>query len=362
MSEKTTAYIALGSNLGDREQFIKSALRLLAEDGEITVVRASDISETTALAQSGQSKYLNAVAELETTLSAQNLYSALAEIEVRLGRERNGRWSPRTIDLDLLLFGQEVVKLPHLAVPHCQMHLRSFVLSGLCQLNPTLVHPVLKEPIHELARRLNGTDFMPESHRPQLISVAGIIGVGKTTLALSLADALDCEILLEPYDTNPYLADVYAGKKDLALNSQLYFLTARSQQLDSRALAPGQIVVSDYVFDQDAIYARRLLDTYQFDLYEKIHSPVAAGVSKPVLVLYMQDSAEKCVDRIRKRNRPYERSIGPHFLESLNSEYEQLFADWKTCPVIRLPVSDFDCTCDRHIEQLVNQIRCYVIV
>ena len=84
--------------------------------------------------------------------------------------------------MDILLFGEEIINSPDLTVPHPQMHLRSFVLKGLCQFDADLLHPVIKEPMKELANRLNNTDFVLNPKLPQLVGIAGIIGVGKTTL------------------------------------------------------------------------------------------------------------------------------------------------------------------------------------
>ena len=358
----TVAYIGLGSNLGNRHDHIRDALKMLAENKHIDVARVSDLIETTALAQTNQPKYLNAVAEIETTLSAQDLYKTLADIETGLGRVRDEKWSPRTIDLDLLLFGREVISTPDLTVPHPQMHLRSFVLQGLCQLNGDFQHPVLKESVSELANRLSGCDFAPDPNLPQLASVAGIIGVGKTTLAEKLAKLLECRLLLEAYDTNPFMPDVYAGKKELALDSQLYFLTTRFEQMNRNTLSPGQIAVSDYIFEKELIYARRLLNAQQLALYDKIYQPSAVKVVAPVLVIYMQDSVDKCLERIHKRNRPYEQEIELQFLEGLDCDYHQLFADWKICPVIHISMSQFNCRPDRNIEHLANQVKSYVAV
>jgi deoxyadenosine/deoxycytidine kinase len=235
------------------------------------------------------------------------------------------------------------------------------VLKGLCQLNPELLHPVINESMTELAARLNGGDYVFNSDQPRLVSVAGIIGVGKTTLTKKLSSSLGCKILLEPYDTNPFMPDVYAGKKELALDSQLYFLTSRTSQLNHNTLAPRQIAVSDYIFDKELIYARCLLNAQQLALYEKIYQPSAVKVAAPMLVIYMQDSAQKCLERIHRRNRPYEQEIELQFLEALDSDYQQLFADWKTCPVIRKQMSQFDCTQDADIEHLANQVKSYVI-
>jgi len=242
------------------------------------------------------------------------------------------------------------------------MHLRSFVLKGLCQFDSELPHPVIKEAMSELAARLGGADFVPNANLPQLVSIAGVIGVGKTTLTKKLSNSLGCRLILESYDTNPFMPDVYAGKKELALDSQLYFLTSRIQQLNRITLTQGQTAISDYIFDKELIYAKRLLNAQQLDLYQKICQPFAVEVAAPVLVIYLQDLAEKCLERIHKRNRPYEQKIKLQFLEALIADYEQLFTNWKLCPIIRISMSKFDYTEDKDINHLANQIKCYVAV
>ena len=177
MAKLTTAYIGLGSNLGDRQDSIKLALKMLAEAKDIEVPRTSELTETEPLGRANQPDYLNAVAEIKTALSAEDLHKKLADIETSLGRAREEKWSPRTIDLDLLLFGQEIINSANLTVPHREMHLRSFVLKGLCQLDADLLHPVIKESMNELAARLGGADFTLNPDLPQLVSVAVIIGV-----------------------------------------------------------------------------------------------------------------------------------------------------------------------------------------
>ena len=355
----TTAYIGLGSNLGDRKACIEKALEMLAAAAGVEVSAVSNIIETTPLAGAGQPDYLNAVAEIKTALSAKDLHKKMVEIEAALGRAGKEKWAPRTIDLDLLLYGCEVINSPDLTVPHQQMHLRSFVLKGLCQLNDGLLHPVIKEPVSELADRLGEIDFTLDANRPQLVSIAGVIGVGKTTLTKKLSKLLGCKKLLEPYDTNPFMPQVYAGKKEMALDSQLFFLTHRTEQLNHNHLPVGQITISDYVFNKELIYARRLLDAEQLALYERIYPPFASAITSPVLVIYLQDSVENCLVRIRQRNRPYEQQIGPEFLQDLSSDYEQLFNGWKTSPVIRISMSEF---CDRPEQRLANQLRSYVAV
>ncbi len=362
MGKITTAYIGLGSNLGSREESIKSALTMLAEADNTTVTRVSKLIETAPLGDAGQPEYLNGVAEVKTSLSAAALHKMLIDIETSLDRVRGKKWAPRIIDLDLLLFGGEIINSPHLTVPHPQMHLRSFVLNGLCELNGEMLHPLLKESMNKLAIRLGGGSFMLNSALPQLVSVAGIIGVGKTTLTKKLSNLLDCKLILEPYDANPFLPDVYAGKKELALDSQLFFLTGRIEQLNHNTLSAGHIAVSDYIFYKELIYADLTLTAEQLKLYKRIYQPLASKITEPVLVIYLQDSPQNCLERIHRRNRPYEQKIKPQFLEALSRGYDRLFADWKASPLIMLSISDFNYMDDANVERLANQIKSYVAV
>jgi 2-amino-4-hydroxy-6-hydroxymethyldihydropteridine diphosphokinase len=356
----TVAYIGLGSNLGDRQEQIKTALKKLSESEQIEVVRVSEVIETPPLTADNQPKYLNVVAEIKTTLSAEDLHKKTAEIEVSLGRVRQIKWAPRTIDLDLLLYGEKTINRANLTVPHPQMHLRSFVLNGLRELNGGLVHPVLEESIDELAARLNGADFVINGDLPQLVSIAGIIGVGKTTLTERLSKLLGCKTVFEAYDRNPFMPQVYAGKNEMALDSQLYFLTSRVAQLHKHSLTAGETIIADYVFDKELIYARSLLRDEQLELYEQIRKQITADVAAPVLVIYLTDSVENCLERIHKRNRPYEQKIKPQFLEALGRGYEELFTDWKSCPIIRKQMSEFDSDKNADVEHLAKQIKSYV--
>lgn len=275
-----------------------------------------------------------------------------------MGRKHLDHWGPRLIDLDLLLYGQAVIDEPDLKVPHSQMHLRSFVLDGLCQLAPDCVHPLLDETALELSKRLNRQDFFLNPNRPQLVSIAGNIGVGKTTLAQHLADRLGGVFIAENYSDNPYLADVYAGRRDLALDSELFFLSSGASQLQKTHLSPGGVYISDYVFDKAMIYASSWLNDEQMHEYRRYHDSVADGVAPPVLAIYLNDSLEHCLERIHNRNRPYEQRIEKSFLEHLQTGYESLYRDFAGCPVIRM-TSD-RCFTPEQIDRVASQVRFYV--
>ena len=132
----TRAYVGLGANLGEREATIRAALAMLPG-----VVAVSTLRETEPVGVVDQPPFLNGAAALATELAPRELLDALLAVERELGRERRGRWGPRTIDLDLLLYGDETVDEPGLTVPHPRLHERRFALEPLLDLDPELVVP-----------------------------------------------------------------------------------------------------------------------------------------------------------------------------------------------------------------------------
>jgi len=362
MTDTITAYIALGSNLGDKDGNIKSAVKLLSQNEDIEVVQLSDICETNPLDGTDQPKFLNAVVRINTSLTPTELLKATSQIEDKLGRTREKKWTPRTIDLDILLYAEQIIETADLTIPPPQLHLRSFDLKGLYQLNPELVHPVIKKSVTQLAKRLNGGDFYLKPDTPQLISIAGIIGVGKTTLTESLAKVFNCDKLLEPYSKNPFISKVYAGQSECALDSEVFFLTQRILHLNPQNLKSSKIYISDYILEKGLLYANYWLTDPQADMYRKFHDSLIEDCLGPALVIYLHDTIQSCLDKIHKRNRPYEQKIEPEFLETLNSGYENIFADWKKSPVIHLDIAEFNCLSQSEVESLANEVKNYIAV
>ena len=132
----TLAYVGVGSNLGDREATISAAVEALPG-----VVAVSRLRETDPVGVTDQPAFLNGAVVLDTDLSARELLERLLAVERALGRERGERWGPRTIDLDLLLFGEETIDEPGLTVPHPRLHERRFALEPLAELDPELLVP-----------------------------------------------------------------------------------------------------------------------------------------------------------------------------------------------------------------------------
>jgi len=147
-----TAYIGLGSNMGDKKGTCLKALDLLGRAGRVKKVSSFYCTEPVGYRE--QEDFVNAVAELETDISPEALLAECHSIEDALGRSRELRWGPRTIDLDILLYGDRVISEPTIIIPHPRLAIRRFVLVPLCEIAPQAVHPVFKKTVTHLLHEL----------------------------------------------------------------------------------------------------------------------------------------------------------------------------------------------------------------
>jgi len=149
-------YLGIGSNLGNREENIRNALSMLDETDAIAVKTVSSCYETEPVGPvKAQNEFYNVVAEVETTLGPRDLLARINAVEEALGRVRGERWGPRTIDIDILLWDEQVIDEDGLHVPHREMTRRAFVLVPLAEIAPDAVHPTERKTIAELASQLD---------------------------------------------------------------------------------------------------------------------------------------------------------------------------------------------------------------
>ncbi|MEI7475015.1 MAG: 2-amino-4-hydroxy-6-hydroxymethyldihydropteridine diphosphokinase [bacterium] len=147
------AYIGLGSNIGDRLGYIQQSCKMLNDIEGIQVVECSSFYETEPFGYKEQEWFVNAIVIVKTELSAENLLDVCADIEKRLGRDRQKQkiqWGPRTVDLDILFFDDKIISTSFLQVPHPRVHLRAYALVPLLEIAANYVHPVLKKTIEKL--------------------------------------------------------------------------------------------------------------------------------------------------------------------------------------------------------------------
>lgn len=150
----TRVYLSIGSNMGDKEQHLQQALKRLGQEPTICDVRASDFMETEPYGYTDQDVFLNAAVSFRTLETPEGLLRILQKIEKQGKRERTIHWGPRTIDLDIVLFGDETIQSDVLVIPHREMHKRDFVLRPLAQIAPWAVHPIYKKTVSELLEEL----------------------------------------------------------------------------------------------------------------------------------------------------------------------------------------------------------------
>jgi 2-amino-4-hydroxy-6-hydroxymethyldihydropteridine diphosphokinase len=143
-------YLSLGSNLGNKLRFLKEAISKIGESNKIAINRVSSVYETQPVGYEEQEWFLNLVIEIKTSLVPRDLLDHVLSVEDQMGRKREIKWGPRNIDIDILLYDNQVMQSDRLTLPHPRMHERRFVLLPLAEIAPQLIHPQLKKSVKEL--------------------------------------------------------------------------------------------------------------------------------------------------------------------------------------------------------------------
>ena len=191
------------------------------------------------------------------------------------------------------------------------------------------------------------------------IAIEGPIGVGKTSLAQALGLRLGARIVLEDTDSNPFIARFYQDPEKYAFPVQLYFLLTRYNQ--QRQLAQqdlfAQATVSDYLLAKDRIFARLNLDPDELVLYEGVYRLLDGHLARPDLVVYLRAGVEVLAERLRKRNRTFERHISLEYLERVSSAYRDFFFYYEETPLLVVDSSEIDFVDDpSDLEDLLREI------
>jgi deoxyguanosine kinase len=194
---------------------------------------------------------------------------------------------------------------------------------------------------------------------PGYIAVEGPIGVGKTTLARRLAQTFNYQVLLEDAHENPFLERFYQNRREAALATQLFFLFQRSQKIadlrQSDIFEP--VRVSDFLIDKDPLFARINLDSDEYTLYEKVFRQLTIDAPVPDLVIYLQATADRLMERILERGVASERNIDRDYLEQINEVYSEFFLYYDAAPLLIVNANEIDLARgDRDFGQLVDYL------
>lgn len=194
------------------------------------------------------------------------------------------------------------------------------------------------------------------------LSIEGVIGVGKTTLARMLQDSFQAEILLEVFEENPFLTKFYEDRARYAFQTQIFFLLSRYHQQNRgvpEALQRGVNLITDYTFAKDALFARINLEGDELEMYYNVHDALAEKIPRPDLVVYLSADTKVLMQRIAMRDRSYERNMEESYIATLNDAYEDFFDNYfQGVPVLQVDTNDLNIISNPdHLARVVGLIR-----
>lgn len=307
----------------------------LVEQESITIERCSSLYETPPWGFESMPFY-NAIVVIKTSLSPFELLEELLKIERQLGRIRSSEfkgYKARTLDLDLLLYNEEILKSPKLTLPHPRLHLRNFVLDPLVEVAPERLHPELGKTMMQL--RKASEDFATCVKLPfknwtppifdffSYLAIEGNIGAGKTTLTKKVASRFGVSKIHEQFSKNPHLIDFYENPNIHALAVESFFLQDRAQQLSQFWKHNKGKAVADYSFDKSLIFASQTLESSLFNSFQHTFTAAQKSIPTPDLILYLDTPVDQLHQQIRCRGRSFEQTIETSYLNALEKKYKQ---------------------------------------
>ena len=372
MKTQSVTYLSLGTNQGNKLENLQNAIDLVA-DKVGSIPRISSVYETASWGFESDD-FFNICLKVTTHHPPEKLMQILLNIEKDLGRKRDASlgYADRNIDIDILLFDDEIIFSKTLIVPHSKMLERKFVLIPLVEIATTTIHPIEKKQLSICLQ--NCTDSseiikidaqltrpIPIAEKYNYIAIEGNIGAGKTSLAKMVSDEFNAKIILERFAENPFLPKFYEDKERFAFPLEMSFLADRYQQL-SDDLAQLDLfknfIVSDYYIFKSLIFAQITLQKDEYLLYRKMFNMMYKEITKPDLYVYLYQNTERLLQNIKKRGRSYEQNIEAGYLQKIHDGYKNFISTQQNLNILVIDVSEIDFVDNKEdYKYIINQIK-----
>ena len=356
MKIQRITYLSLGTNQGAKINNLQKAINLIANEVGY-IQKIANIYKTPSWGFNGNSFY-NTCIKVSTYLAPEALLNRVLAIEKKIGRVRsnNTGYQDRVIDIDVLLFDDEIIFSKILMVPHPKMLLRKFVLAPLDEIASTLIHPIEKKKIEFCLYNCQDTSKVevimeklirpiPLSEKYNYIAIEGNIGAGKTSLAKMMSEEFNAKVVLERFADNPFLPKFYEDKERYAFPLEMSFLADRYQQL-SDDLAQFDLfknfIISDYYIFKSLIFAQVTLSKEEYLLYRKMFDLMYKEITKPDLYVYLYQNTKGLLQNIKKRGRDYEQNIESDYLENIQNGYSNFIKTEQILNILTIDVSELD--------------------
>ena len=356
MKIQRLTYLSLGSNQGRKLNNLQEAIFEIAESiGAIHKI--SSVYKTDSWGFKGDDFY-NICIAVSTYLPPEELLKNILNIEAKLGRKRkqNKKYTNRKIDIDILLFEDEIVFSKNIIIPHPRMLDRKFVLVPLAEIAGSKLHPIEKKTlniclnntidtseIHKISSKLERP--IPLIEKYNYVAIEGNIGSGKTSLSNLMSDEFNAKIVLERFADNPFLPKFYEDQERFAFPLEMSFLADRYQQLTDD-LAQFDLfknfIVSDYYIFKSLIFAQVTLQKEEYALYRKMFDIMYKEISKPDLYIYLYQNTDRLLENIKKRGRIYEQNIEASYLQKIHVGYTNFIKTEQDLNTLIIDVSELD--------------------
>jgi 2-amino-4-hydroxy-6-hydroxymethyldihydropteridine diphosphokinase len=273
----------MGSNVGDRRFALQRAISRLRHQAHVSILAVSRFHETTPIGgPGGQGAFLNAALTLETDLTAAELFRLLQDVEQQIGRVRRERWSERILDLDLLLYDQQVMTTSSLVVPHPRMAFRPFVLVPAVEIAPDLIHPCIGWTLHQILDHLSS----PHSY----VAVTGIPATAASRLVKEIANRCRARLVAVAGTRERRHGDT-DDSTGVTLETELEFLMSCVRKLEEASGQASGWMVSDFWLGELRVSARRRLARPELPRYENAWKEAIRDVVTPKLRVFLNASA-----------------------------------------------------------------------